>query len=193
MVGEIRDGETANLAIQAALTGHLVFSTIHTNSAAGALPRLLDMGAEPFLIASCINAIVAQRVVRKICTSCRIEIDPPEEVANEVKAVLDTLYEAAVTRGALTQEATTSNKKLKLYKGSGCKECSDTGYKGRLGIYEALVVNEKIGRLILEHQPASAIENQSKLDGMITMKQDGYLKAVEGLTTLEEVLRVAQD
>lgn len=194
MVGEIRDGETANLAVQAALTGHLVFSTIHTNSAAGALPRLLDMGAEPFLIASCINAIMAQRVVRKICPDCRTEFEPPEEVTKEVKDVLDTLYDAAVSRGSDATEKTKSdNKKLILYKGKGCKECNDTGYKGRIGIYEVLVVSEKIGKLILEHQPASAIDNEARAEAMISMKQDGYLKAIEGLTTLEEVLRVAQD
>ncbi len=205
MVGEIRDGETANLAIQAALTGHLVFSTIHTNSAAGALPRLLDMGGEPFLIASSVNAIEAQRVLRRICPTCKTEFAPPPEVEADLKGVLDTLYDAALERGAADvvesetpvalQSPTkkTSSKELKLYKGAGCAECSNTGYKGRIGIYETLVVTEKIGKLILEHQPASSIENMAKADGMITMKQDGYLKAMEGLTTLEEVLRVAQE
>ncbi len=205
MVGEIRDGETANLAIQAALTGHLVFSTIHTNSAAGALPRLLDMGGEPFLIASSVNAIEAQRVLRRICPNCKTEFSPPPEVIEDLKAVLETLYDAAVERGAAqvvesesptelqaTTKAT-STKEVKLYKGAGCAECSNTGYKGRVGIYEVLVITEKIGKLILEHSPASAIENLAKADGMITMKQDGYLKAMEGLTTLEEVLRVAQE
>jgi type IV pilus assembly protein PilB len=203
MVGEIRDGETANLAIQAALTGHLVFSTIHTNSAAGALPRLLDMGGEPFLIASCVNAIEGQRVVRKICAACKTEFDPPAEAIEDIKQVLGSLYDAAVERGAsVVVDAETplpqtksakSTKAAKLYKGAGCKECNDTGYKGRIGIYEVLVVTEKIGKLILEHQPASQIETLSKEEGMITMKQDGYLKVMEGLTTLEEVLRVAQD
>jgi type IV pilus assembly protein PilB len=203
MVGEIRDGETANLAIQAALTGHLVFSTIHTNSAAGALPRLLDMGGEPFLIASCVNAIEGQRVLRKICSVCRTEYEPPAEVAADMKQVLGSLYEAALERGPaavgsidsteLQLAAPVSNKALKLFKGQGCKECGDTGYKGRVGIYEVCVVTEKIGRLILEHKPASDIENLAKEEGMITMKQDGYLKVMEGLTTLEEVLRVAQE
>ncbi len=187
MVGEIRDGETANLAIQASLTGHLVFSTIHTNSAAGALPRLLDMGGEPFLIASSINAIEGQRVVRKICEDCKEQVEPLPEVVEEVKLVLNTIYDAAVNKGS------SENQKLVLYKGKGCKSCNDTGYRGRVGIYEVLVVTEKIGKIILERKPASAIENQAVEDGMITMKQDGYLKAIEGLTTLEEVLRVAQD
>lgn len=204
MVGEIRDSETAGLAIQAALTGHLVFSTIHTNSAAGALPRLLDMGGEPFLISSSVNAIEAQRVVRKICSACKTEYTPPPEVVEDVKTVLESLYTAALQRTpsqvidapndvSNNLGASEATKELKLYKGNGCSECSNTGYKGRIGIYEVLVVTEKIGKLILEHQPASSIENQAKADGMITMKQDGYLKAMEGLTTLEEVLRVAQD
>jgi type IV pilus assembly protein PilB len=191
MVGEIRDSETANLAIQAALTGHLVFSTIHTNSAAGALPRLLDMGGEPFLIASCVNAIMAQRVVRKICPDCITEITPPPEIVEDVKHILDTLYDAAVTRGSESKKSKSTG--LVLYKGAGCKECNETGYKGRIGIYEVLTISEKIGKLILEHQPASVIDKQAREEGMLSMKQDGYLKAIEGLTTLEEVLRVAQD
>jgi len=196
MVGEIRDSETANLAIQAALTGHLVFSTIHTNSAAGALPRLLDMGGEPFLIASCVNAIMAQRVVRKICQSCKTELTPPPEIVEDMKLILDTLYDAAVQRGINSEESKEKKKTsngLVLYKGKGCKDCNETGYNGRIGIYEVLTISEKIGKLILEHQPASVIDKQSRDEGMLSMKQDGYLKAIEGLTTLEEVLRVAQD
>jgi type IV pilus assembly protein PilB len=200
MVGEIRDKETAELAIQAALTGHLVFSTIHTNSAAGALPRLLDMGGEPFLIASSVNAIEGQRVVRKICQACREEIDPPEEVIANMRQVLGNLFDAALERGVeqtaegitnISKKTTVS--KAKLYHGRGCPECGGTGYKGRIGIYEVLVVSEKIGKLVLEHAPASTIEQVAREEGMITMKQDGYLKVLEGLTTLEEVLRVAQE
>jgi len=150
------------------------------------------MGAEPFLIASCINAIMAQRVVRQICPECRISVEPPEEIVLEVKEVLGSMYDAALERGA---EGSTPNKdkKLILYKGKGCKNCNETGYKGRIGVYEVLLVTEKMGKLILEHQPASALDNEAKSEGMISMKQDGYLKALEGLTTLEEVLRVAQD
>jgi type II secretory ATPase GspE/PulE/Tfp pilus assembly ATPase PilB-like protein len=161
------------------------------------------MGGEPFLIASCVNAIEGQRVVRKICAACKTEFDPPGEALEDIKQVLGSLYDAAVERGAsVVVDAETplpqtksakSTKAAKLYKGAGCKECNDTGYKGRIGIYEVLVVTEKIGKLILEHQPASQIETLSKEEGMITMKQDGYLKVMEGLTTLEEVLRVAQD
>lgn len=200
MVGEIRDKETAELAIQAALTGHLVFSTIHTNSAAGALPRLLDMGGEPFLIASSVNAIEGQRVARKICIACKEELTPPDEVVNDMKEVLGALFDAAmergvesVTEGISTPKRGSSSAEPKVFRGKGCAECGGTGYKGRLGIYEVLVVSEKVGKLILEHAPASKIENQAKEEGMITMKQDGYLKVLEGLTTLEEVLRVAQE
>ena len=177
MVGEIRDKETADLAIQASLTGHLVFSTLHTNSAAGALPRLLDMEAEPFLLASSMTCIVAQRVVRKICDQCKETFDPAPEVVADIKNYL----------GDLAPPGT-----FKLYRGRKCETCNDTGYQGRIGIFEVLPVTEKIGRLILEHKPAVDIEKAAEGSGMLLMKQDGYLKALEGITALEEVLRVAQ-
>lgn len=181
MVGEIRDTETAELAIQAALTGHLVFSTLHTNNAAGALPRLLDMGQEPYLIASTVTAIVGQRVVRKICTSCKLKFSPPPEVINQLKQTLGKLYPAK------------NGKQITLYRGKGCVECGNSGYSGRIGIFEVLVVTEKIGRLILERSPTSEIEKQAEAEGMVTMVQDGFLKVLEGITTIEEVLRVAQE
>lgn len=197
MVGEIRDSETAELAIQAALTGHLVFSTLHTNSSAGALPRLLDMGAETFLLASSINAVVAQRVVRQICTDCKTEYDPPDLVVQNIKTILGNLTTVANKKLDETETKdlaeVTSTKKFKLYKGKGCDKCGDSGYKGRVGLFEVLNVSEKIGKLILERAPSNDIENTAIADGMITMKQDGYMKALEGLTTIEEVLRVAQD
>lgn len=177
MVGEVRDKETADLAIQASLTGHLVFSTLHTNSASGALPRLLDMEAEPFLLASSMTCIVAQRVVRVICEHCRESFDPAPEVVDDVK---NNLGDLAPKAG------------FKLYRGRKCDACNDTGYQGRVGIFEVLPITEKIGRLILEHKPAVDIEKAAVEAGMILMKQDGYLKAVEGITALEEVLRVAQ-
>lgn len=182
LVGEVRDTETAELAVQAALTGHEVFSTLHTNSAAGALPRLLDMGIEPFLLASAINAVEGQRILRKICDHCRYAYTPPPEVAENIKQVLGPLMPKAKLTGS-----------LQLYKGKGCSECGNLGYQGRMGIYEVLVVSEKIMKLILQRASTAEIERQSIEDGMITMKQDGYLKVLEGITTLEEVLRVAQD
>jgi type IV pilus assembly protein PilB len=179
MVGEIRDSETAELAVQAALTGHLVFSTLHTNDAAGAIPRLLDLGAEPFLLASAMTCIVAQRVLRRICPSCKEEYAPPAEVAEDIKKVLGGLYQG--------------KEKMKLYRGKKCPECNNSGYLGRVGIFEVLPVTEKIARLCLERAAAGAIEKQSLEEGMITMKQDGYLKVLEGITSIEEVLRVAQE
>lgn len=177
MVGEIRDKETADLAIQASLTGHLVFSTLHTNSASGALPRLLDMEAEPYLLASSMTCVLAQRVVRKICENCRESYNPPPEVAQNIRSVLGDL----APKGD-----------FQLYRGKKCSACSDTGYQGRVGIFEVLPVTEKIGRLILEHKPAIDIEKAALADGMLLMMQDGYLKALEGNTTVEEVIRVAQ-
>ncbi len=178
LVGEVRDAETADLAVQAALTGHQVFSTLHTNTAAGALPRLLDMGIEPFLIASSVNALQGQRILRKLCTHCKYPYTPPPEVVENIKFVLGPLSPI---------------KDFQLYKGKGCSECGNLGYQGRVGIYEVLAVSDKIMRLILERASTAELEKQAIAEGMITMKQDGYLKVLEGLTSLEEVLRVAQD
>jgi len=180
MVGEIRDEETTELAIQASLTGHLVFSTLHTNSASGALPRLLDLKAEPFLLASSMTCVVGQRVVRRICEGCKEAYQPEAAVVADIKNVLGSLF------------APYEGKNFQLYKGRKCDKCNGTGYVGRVGIFEVLPITEKVGKLILEHAPASKIEQQAAADGMITMKQDGYLKTIEGVTTIEEVLRVAQ-
>lgn len=185
LVGEIRDQETTDLAIQASLTGHLVFSTLHTNDAPGALPRLLDMGAEPYLLASSMTAIAAQRVVRKIHDECKTEYAPEPKVVEEVKSVLGALWSAP--RGEHAP------REVKFYKGKGCPNCGNSGYYGRVGIFEVLLVSEKVSRLILERAPASEIERQARDEGMIVMKQDGYLKVVEGITSIEEVLRVAQE
>lgn len=179
LVGEIRDSETADLAIQASLTGHLVFATLHTNDAAGALPRLLDMGAEPFLISSSMTAVAAQRVLRKIDETAKEEYAPDPKVVEDMKQVLGHLYPKAGV--------------VKLYRGRPTPENNNSGYKGRVGIYEVLPITEKIAHLILQRSPASEINKQAVEEGMITMKQDGYLKVLEGLTTIEEVLRVAQE
>lgn len=182
MVGEIRDNETADLAVQASLTGHLVFSTLHTNSAAGALPRLLDMQAEPFLLASSITCVAAQRVVRKICEHCKEEYVPPKEALDEIARVLGPLYESFVAK---------NGGQVKLHRGRKCEKCGDSGYSGRVGVFEVVKVTEKVAKLILERAPASSIEKAAVEDGMLLMQQDGYLKALEGVTTLEEVMRVA--
>lgn len=178
MVGEIRDQETAQLAVQAALTGHLVFSTLHTNDVSGASPRLVDMEVESFLLVSALNAFLAQRVVRRICEHCKESYKPSEDVAQDIRKVLGSLYDP--------------NKEITLYKGKGCKECNDTGYYGRIGIYEVMPNTEKLTQLIIENSSADKIRDNAIAEGMMTMLQDGYLKATEGITTIEEVLRVAK-
>ncbi len=183
LVGEIRDQETTDLAIQAALTGHLVFSTLHTSNAAGAIPRFLDLGAEPFLLASSLNAVLGQRILRKICPSCRESFLPPEILVADIRNVL----------GRLLLQDKAEPGKLQLFRGKGCAECEGTGFLGRIGIFEVLPVTDGISKLILSHTDANEVERKAVEEGMITMKQDGYLKAIEGVTTIEEVLRVAQD
>lgn len=179
LVGEIRDKETTDLAIQAALTGHLVFSTLHTSRAAGAVPRLIDLGAENFLLASTINVLVGQRIVRRICVHCKEAYVPPPQLMVEMKQVLGKLFPA--------------KNDGKLFRGKGCAECGHLGYMGRIGIYEVLAATEKISRLMLEENDEQAIEKEAIAEGMITLKQDGYLKVLQGETTIEEVLRVAQE
>ncbi|MBI4099720.1 type II/IV secretion system protein [Candidatus Microgenomates bacterium] len=182
LVGEIRDKETTDLAVQAALTGHLVFSTLHTSSAGEAIPRLTDLGAEPFLLASSLNCLVGQRILRKLCPHCRQEYVPPEIMVADIKTILGPLLPPDKASG-----------QIKLYRSRGCSECGDEGFLGRMGIYEVLPVSDKIAKLVLSHADAGQVENTAMEEGMITMKQDGYLKALEGTTTIEEVLRVAQD
>jgi len=196
MVGEIRDKETAGLAVQAALTGHLVFATLHTNSAAGILPRLLDMGIEPFLIASTVHTVIGQRLVRRVVPggegykSNNVETDDIHKVlgnllpknANEIEKVSHDL--GYVTLPLANQNAYT------LFKGNETPD-NPTGYKGRLGLFEVFEITEAIQDLILKHAPSSAIQKAAQAQGMITMRQDGYLKALAGMTTLMEVNRVA--
>jgi type IV pilus assembly protein PilB len=179
LVGEVRDRETAELAVQASLTGHLVFSTLHTNDASEALPRLLDMGAEPYLLASSMSAIVAQRVIRKIHDDCKVSYQADPKVIEDIKRNLGPLWPAG--------------RDNTLYKGTGDAECANSGYFGRTGIFEVLPVTEKISRLILERSASMGIEKVAREEGMISLKQDGYLKALDGTTTIEEILRVAQE
>ena len=179
LVGEIRDQETADLAIQASLTGHLVFSTLHTNDASGALPRLLDMHAEPFLLASSMTCIAAQRVLRRIDEKNKVEYIPEPKILDDMRLVLGSLFP--------------ESREIKLYRGRPTSENNNSGYMGRIAIFEVLPVSEKISRLILERKPASDVEAVAKDEGMISLKQDGYLKVLEGVTTIEEVLRVGQE
>lgn len=185
MVGEVRDKETAELAVHAALTGHLVFSTLHTNNAIGAMPRLIDMEIEPFLLTASVNLVVAQRLVRKICQNCRREQPVPESVVAQLKSELvgvpDVYYE------------TIEKDKIQFYKGEGCEKCERTGYRGRLGIYEALSIVPEIQDLILAKEPSGKILEVANKQGMISMRQDGIIKVLRGETTLEEVVRVTKE
>lgn len=184
MVGEIRDDETASLAINAALTGHIVLSTLHTNSAAGAIPRLIDMGVEPFLLASTLDLVLAQRLVRIICESCKEEYPVPAEIEKQIKDVLGNLFEAAKPKHV--------DGKLVLFRGRGCDKCGKSGYHGRVGIFEVMSASDMITRLVIEHSPESKIAEQAIKEGMITLLQDGYLKVLQGITTIEDVMRVTQ-
>jgi len=175
LVGEVRDSETAEIAIQAALTGHLVFSTLHTNDAASAATRLVDMGIEPFLVASVVRAIVAQRLVRVICPECKEGYIPDAEALRGVGIILSQLEGGMV------------------YRGRGCPACSETGYRGRTGIYEMLIVSDDIRPLIMKKADSTSICRQAVEEGMKTLREDGARKVISGITTLEEVGRVTQE
>lgn len=199
MVGEIRDHETADLAVQSSLTGHLVLSTLHTNSAAGVLPRLLDMGIEPFLIASTINIVMGQRLVRKVCEKCRKPVKATEAAVSMInKQVGHLLPKTPEELKSIVQDLgyeglpMFSQNAYTLFKGEGCSDCTD-GYKGRLGIYELFEMDKSIEQLLLKQATSSVIQRQAQQNGMLTMQQDGLLKALTGLTTIEEVARVSSD
>jgi len=197
MVGEIRDAETANLAVQAALTGHLVFATLHTNSAAGVLPRLLDMGVEPFLIASTVNTVIGQRLVRRIADdgkesyqSDKVETAAINETIGNILPKDDTKLDKLKEDIGYDDLPLATENAYTLYKGKDSKK-TPGGYKGRVGLYEVMDVDESIEELILKRAASSEIQKKAQSNGMLTMRQDGYLKALNGLTTLDEVNRVA--
>ncbi|MGH7278211.1 MAG: GspE/PulE family protein, partial [Candidatus Rokuibacteriota bacterium] len=174
LVGEIRDLETAEIAIQAALTGHLVFSTLHTNDAPAAITRLQDMGVEPYLLSSVLEGVLAQRLVRKICTACRVpEVPSPADL--EALGMPDTAPEK------------------KLWRGAGCDECRNTGYRGRTGIYELFAITEDVRSLTLRRASSREIRRHAIEAGMVTLRLDGWRLAGKGVTTIEEVLRVTQE
>src|SRR3954471_16508738 len=172
MVGEIRDFETAEIAIRAAMTGHLVFSTLHTNDAVGGITRLLDMGIEPFLLASVVKAFLAQRLVRTICPDCKEQVTYPVEYLHEIGAP--------------------SSSDLRFYRGAGCENCRHTGYRGRMAIYEICVVTEPLKRLIMQKVDGGELKQCAIREGMNTLRQDGWRRVTEGKTTIEEVVRVTQ-
>jgi type IV pilus assembly protein PilB len=196
MVGEIRDNETMEMAIQAAMTGHLVLSTLHTNSAAGTLPRLLDMGAEPFLVASTANVIIAQRLVRKVCHDCRVEYKLSEKEMKVLKQSyeMDKIIEIIKKSGLVKNSLKDKDKweDVKLYKAKGCEQCTE-GYRGRNGIYEVLEVDEEIRKMISQRATSHDIETKARENGMLTMIEDGFTKCIQGITTVEEILRVTKE
>lgn len=208
MVGEIRDGETANLGVQAALTGHLVFSTLHTNNAATTLPRLLDMGIEPFLIASTVKAVVGQRLVRRLCSVCRQQHAPEQAEIDEIISLfklregqnfsyIHQLELQAISQkvGGDTTPGTNEQTIISIWRANpeGCDECSHTGYKGRIGIYEVLGISIPIQKMITANATSEQIQTQAITEGMTTMQADGLVKVLRGNTTLEEVLRVTRE
>lgn len=184
MVGEIRDAETAETALQAALTGHIVLSTLHTNDSFGAVPRLVTMGAQPFIIAPAINAVIAQRLVRRLCEHCKTTVVLEPALLQHVNAILKAIPPAA--NAALPDP-------LQFYHATGCAECHNLGYKGRIGIYEVIHVNDTMKDLILKGASMLDMKKQAIADGTLTMAQDGLLKALQGVTDVEEVFRVAGD
>ena len=185
MVGEIRDKETAELAVHAALTGHLVFSTLHTNNSIGAMPRMIDMGIEPFLLSASVNVVAAQRLIRKICPHCKEQILLTPAFEQEIKKELAGVPEVYL-------EGIDKNK-LESFKGAGCEKCAKTGYLGRMGIFEVLPVTTEIQDLVLSRAPGYKIYEAASKMGMITLKQDGILKAVRGETSMEEIIRATTE
>jgi general secretion pathway protein E len=178
MIGEIRDLETAQIAVQASLTGHMVFSTLHTNDSLGAFTRLIDMGVEPFLVASSVRAVMAQRLVRRLCPACRIPREPPHAVklkCEELRAQFPKLFDAPP----------------QWFEAKGCKQCQHTGYRGRLGIYETCAVSEDVADAILHQKTLHELQRLVRKAGFRTLFEDGLLKAWQGSTSIEEVMRVA--
>jgi type II secretory ATPase GspE/PulE/Tfp pilus assembly ATPase PilB-like protein len=174
MVGEVRDYETAEIAIRSALTGHLVFSTLHTNDAAGAVTRLLDMGIEPFLVSSSLECLIAQRLIRVLCPKCKVMVKPRPELLAQIKDVEFDPH------------------KIEFYEGKGCEECRFTGYRGRTGIYEIILITEPIREMILARASSQQVKQKAVTQGMRTLRQDGLGKVLKGITTLSEVIRVTQ-
>ena len=194
MVGEIRDSETAQIATHAALTGHLVLSTLHTNDAVTTLPRLEEMGVPPFLIASTTNVVIAQRLVRKICNNCIQSYTLTQKAIQELKKSinLEKVFMFLEKQGIIIS-AKTPPESLLFYKGKGCKQCNNSGYKGRLGIFEVLEITKPIAEAIVNKEPISTIEKMAIENGMLTMIQDGFIKAKNGVTSIEEILRATQE
>ena len=182
MVGEIRDEETASLAVNAALTGHVVLSTLHTNSSVGVVPRLIDMGVRPFLIPSALKLVISQRLIRNLCPNCKIKVKPPEKIRNYI---LDRIKEFPASAKSLIK----IEDPFLLYEAKGCDSCGLTGYTGRVGLYEVLTMTDELAELIQKNPLESLIFKVAQKQGMLTMEQEGILKVLNGQTTIEEVIR----
>lgn len=194
MIGEIRDRETAEEAVHAAMTGHIVFSTLHTNSASAALPRLLDIGVESYLIASTINVVLAQRLVRIICLDCKQEYKLDDTTVENLKKQfhLEKLMQV-LSREKAVPGKIKDIQDIKFYKGKGCDKCSQTGYKGRMGIHEVLEVTPAISEMIMLHKSSQEIQDEAEKNGMVLMWEDGLIKAAQGITTVDEIVRVSKE
>jgi type IV pilus assembly protein PilB len=194
MVGEIRDTETAEIAVNAALTGHLVLSTLHTNDAATAFPRLQDMQIPSFLISSTVNVIVAQRLTRRICQNCKEAITLEKEVVEELKSQFDlALIIDTLAKEKLIDSPKTKFEQIEFWHGKGCKQCNQAGYKGRMGIYEVLSMSPTIAQMVIKRSSADEIQKLSVQEGMYSMVQDAFMKAKNGFTTIDEILRVTKE
>jgi len=186
MVGEIRDEETASLATHAALTGHLVLSTLHTTNALGVIPRLIDLGIKPYLIPATLSIAIAQRLVRRLCDFCKKKIKPKKEISELILNEIENLP-------PLIKKDLQLPKSLFIYQAKGCKKCNNTGFSGRIAVFEVLSMTDQLSDIILKEPAEAKIQEEAKRQGMITMKQDGIMKILEGITTIEEVLRVAEE
>ena len=187
MIGEIRDFETVEISLQAALTGHLVFSTLHTMNATGAIPRLINLGSKPFPIASALNTVIAQRLVRRLCSKCRKEVILDKRTMEKIENILNSIPKSQIKNFKINP------RKLKFYQAKGCKECHNLGYKGRIGIFEIFIIDQETKKTILKSEISEyKVREIAIANGMITMAQDGLLKALEGITSVEEVFRVVE-
>jgi len=187
MVGEIRDSETAKIAIESALTGHMVFSTLHTNNAAGVIPRLIDLEVNPKIMVSALSLSIAQRLVRKLCVSCKKEKEPNEQEKNIIKIILDSIKDEGKN---LSNYNIDINNPFKMYMPTGCEKCNMTGYKGRIGIFEAIKTDEAIEKIMPQNPSEREIKKVASKQGILSMRQDGIVKIINGITSFEEVLSV---
>ena len=191
MVGEVRDKDTASLVVHAALTGHIVFSTLHANNAAGVIPRLLDMGVDKYLVPTTLSIAISQRLVRRLCDDCKERVEPKREIKELILGELRKI--PAAKEKSASAHLATKGKDINLFVAKGCKECGSSGYSGRIGLFEVLVMTDELSDIILQTPSEANIAKEGIRQGMITLRQDGVLKAINGITTIEEVIRVTEE